>query len=114
MAQLVKNLPVVWESWFDPWVGKITWRREWLPTPVFWPGEFPGLYSPWGRKELDLTEQLSLSLKTSIKETRGGKQEKQIMLVFKKMGSLQLGGILKYITVLRAKSQHNERNLQIS
>ena len=32
--------------WFDPWVGKIPWRREWLPTPVFWPGEFHGLYSP--------------------------------------------------------------------
>ena len=25
---------------FDPWVGKIPWRRERLPTPVFWPGEF--------------------------------------------------------------------------
>ena len=31
---------------FDPWVGKIPWRREQLPTPVFWPGEFRGLYSP--------------------------------------------------------------------
>ena len=30
-------------------------------TPVFWPGEFHGLYSPWGRKESDRTEQLSLS-----------------------------------------------------
>ena len=47
---------------FDPWVGKIPWRRERLPTPVFWPGEFHGLYSPWGRKESDTTEQLSLSL----------------------------------------------------
>ena len=28
----------------DPWVGNIPWRREWLPTPVFWPGEFHGLY----------------------------------------------------------------------
>ena len=37
------------------------WRRERLPTPVFWPGEFHGLYSPWGRKESDTTEQLSLS-----------------------------------------------------
>ena len=27
---------------FDPWVGKIPWRREQLPTPVFWPGEFHG------------------------------------------------------------------------
>jgi len=31
---------------FDPRVGKISWRRERLPTPVFWPGEFHGLYSP--------------------------------------------------------------------
>ena len=40
-------------------VGKIPWRREQLPTPVFWPGEFHGQrslagYSPWGRKELDM------------------------------------------------------------
>ena len=27
---------------FDPWVGKIPWRRAWQPTPVFWPGESPG------------------------------------------------------------------------
>ena len=50
---------------FNPWVGKIPWRREWLPTPVLWPGEFHGLYSPWGRKELDKTERLSLSRKNS-------------------------------------------------
>ena len=31
---------------FDPWVGKIPWRRERLPTPVFWPGGFHGPYSP--------------------------------------------------------------------
>ena len=37
---------------FHPRVGKIPWRRERLPTPVFWPGEF----SPWGHKELDMTE----------------------------------------------------------
>ena len=36
---------------FDPRVGKIPWRRERLPTLVFWPGEFHGLYSPWGRKQ---------------------------------------------------------------
>ena len=28
--------------WFDPWVGKILWRREWQPTPVFLPGESHG------------------------------------------------------------------------
>ena len=46
---------------FDPWVGKIPWRRQRLPTSVFWPGEFHGLYSPWGHKELNMTEQLSLA-----------------------------------------------------
>ena len=35
---------------FDPWVGKIPWRREQLPTPVLWPGESRGLLSPWGRR----------------------------------------------------------------
>ena len=43
---------------FYPWVGKIPWRREWPPTPVFWPGEFHRL-SPWGCKESDTTERLS-------------------------------------------------------
>ena len=51
VAQLVKNLPAMWETW----VWKI-WRRERLPTPVFWPREFHGLYSPWGHKESDNTE----------------------------------------------------------
>ena len=46
---------------FDTWVGKLPWRRDRLPTPVFWPGEFHELYSPWGCKESDMTEQLSLS-----------------------------------------------------
>ena len=62
MAQLVKKHLQCRRPGFDPWVGKIPWRRERLPTPVFWPGEFYGLYSPWGRKESDMTEQLSLSL----------------------------------------------------
>ena len=37
-----------------------------LPTPVFWPGEFSPLYSPWGHKESDKTEQLSPSLHFSF------------------------------------------------
>ena len=47
---------------FDPWVGKIPCRRERLPTPVFWPGEFHGLYCPWDCKELDMTERPSFTL----------------------------------------------------
>ena len=50
---------------FDPWGGKILWRREWLPTPVVRPGEFHGQRSlvgssPWGRKESATPERLSL------------------------------------------------------
>ena len=41
------------------------WSREWQPTPVFLPRKFHGQrsqvgYSPWGCKELDMTEQLSV------------------------------------------------------
>ena len=51
---------------FDPWVGKIPWRRDWQPPPIFLPGEFHGQrslegYSPWVSKESDTTEQLTLS-----------------------------------------------------
>ena len=64
---MVKNLSAMQETWFDPWVRKILWRREWLHIPVFLPGEFHGErnlvgYCPWGHKELDMTERLSLSL----------------------------------------------------
>ena len=46
---------------FDPWVGKIPWRRKWQPTPIFLPGKFHGQRSlagcsPWGRKESDTTK----------------------------------------------------------
>ena len=46
---------------FDPWVGKIPWRRAWQPTPVFLHRKSHGQkslvgYSPWGRKESDMTE----------------------------------------------------------
>ena len=64
VTQLIKYPPAIQEtlvqslSWEDPL------RREWLPTPVFLPGEFNGLYSPWYHKELDTTEWLSLSMCT--------------------------------------------------
>ena len=46
---------------FDPWVEKIPWRKKWQTTPVFLPGKCHGQrslagYSPWGHKELDMTE----------------------------------------------------------
>ena len=64
VAQMEKNLPAMQETQFSPWVGKMPWRREWLPIPVFLPGEFHGQrslasYSPWGCKELGMTEWLT-------------------------------------------------------
>ena len=46
---------------FNPWVGKIPWRRKWQPTPILLPGKFHGQrslvgYSLWGRKEWDMIE----------------------------------------------------------
>ena len=59
-SSLVKNVLQCGRSAFDPWVGKIRWRREGQPTPVFLPGEFYGQrslvgYSPWDQKESDTT-----------------------------------------------------------
>ena len=58
MAQLVKNLPAMWETWVQSLGWKSPCRRERLPTPVFRPGEFSALYSPWGCKESDTTDRL--------------------------------------------------------
>ena len=49
---------------FDPWVGKIPWRRKWPPTPVFMPRKSHGQkslvgYSLWDRKQLDTTEHIT-------------------------------------------------------
>ena len=39
---MVKNMPTRRRLRFDPWVGKIPWRKEWQPTLVFLPGELHG------------------------------------------------------------------------
>ena len=54
---------------YNPWFGKIHWRRKRQPIPVFLPGEYHGQksqegYSPRGRQESDTTESLTLSLST--------------------------------------------------
>ena len=64
MAQRGKNPSAVQETWVQPWVGKVPWRREWLPTPVFLPGESHGQrslagYRSWGRRESEMTEPLT-------------------------------------------------------
>ena len=59
---MVKNLPAMWRSRFDSWVGKMPWSRKWQPTPMFLPGKVHGHSSlmgwgPWGCKESDTTVQ---------------------------------------------------------
>ena len=49
---------------FTPWVRKIPWRREWLPSPVFLPRESHGqrslaVYHPWGHQESETTGRLA-------------------------------------------------------
>ena len=85
MSQKVKNLPAVQETG----VRKIPWRRQWLPAPVFLPGESHGQrslagYSPWGHKELDRTERLTLSLssKTIIFLKKQDKQQRDGTIEF--------------------------------
>ena len=74
MARRNNNMQMIWlrgesvclqggRPGFNPWVGKIPWRRKWQPTPVFLPEESQGRrslvgYSPWGHKESDTTERL--------------------------------------------------------
>ena len=46
---------------FDPWVGNISWRKKWQPTPVFLPGESHGQrslvgYSLWSHQQSNITE----------------------------------------------------------
>ena len=77
VAQLVKNLPAMLETWVRSLGWEESQEKGKATTPVFWPGEFHGLYSPWGRKESDTTERLSLSFSTRAtwKPVRAGSQE---------------------------------------
>ena len=61
VAKTLLPMQEMQETRFNPWVGKILWRREWQPTPVFLPGKSHGKrilvgYSPWGHKESDRAE----------------------------------------------------------
>ena len=54
LVAVVKNPPASGNTGFDPWVGKIPWRREQLSTPMFWSGEFHGLYGPLTKSQTRL------------------------------------------------------------
>ena len=68
-VSVVRNPPANGGDWrfrFNPWVGKIPWRRKWQPMPVLLPEKSHGQrtmadYRPTGCEELDMTERLSTS-----------------------------------------------------
>ena len=74
VALTVKNLPAVRETWVWSLGGKIPWRREKLPTPVFWLGEFHALYIVHGLQRVKhnwaiftfILQQLSLDGETTV------------------------------------------------
>ena len=65
VAQIIKNLPAMWETWVQSLGWKDPLEKKQLPTPVFWPGEFHGQRNLQAtvhcHKELDTTERLLLS-----------------------------------------------------
>ena len=67
VAQMVKCLPTMQETWVWSLGREDPLEKEWQPTPVFMPGKSRGPrslvgYSPWGCKELDTTERLHFTL----------------------------------------------------
>ena len=66
VAQTVKNLPAMWRPRFDPWVGKIPWKRGWQPTKAFLPGES---HEQRSQKESEAAERLSRKLLDTFAST---------------------------------------------
>ena len=67
---------------FNPWIGKISWRRAWQPTLVFLPGESHGQksvmgYSPWGRRESDMTGAIEYKIASRSWQGMRGKTQKE-------------------------------------
>ena len=64
MAQRLKHLPAMRETWVRSLSGEDLWRRKWQPTAVFLPGKSNGQrrlvdYTPRGSKESDMTEDFT-------------------------------------------------------
>ena len=112
VAQVVKNPPAMWETWVRSLGWEDPLEKRTLPTPVFWPGEFHGLYSPWGHKESDTTERLSLSLLQGIFPTQGSNSGlphcRKILYQLSHKGSPK---ILEWVTYpfSSGSSQHRNR-----
>ena len=111
---------------FDPWLGKIPWRREWQPIPVFLPGMFHGQkslagYSPWGCKESDMAEQLTLWLHVRV-WVPVGIEEMILWSTLSRQGSQTRKGEVSHLLVNKllttvgtwALSQHMQQSSELS
>ena len=113
VAQMVKNLPAVWEIWVQSWVGTVPWRRAWQLTPAFLRGDSP--WTDWGGWQATVhpvaerqaqTEWLST---TSTKGTRSCKEknysDRFCGIREVNFSSQQLGCILKVFPLLNSNTQ---------
>ena len=95
MAQMVKNLPAVWETQVRSLDQKIPWQMKRQPTPVFLSGKSHGQrslagYRPWGQKESDTPGRLTLSL--SLFQQVKGRGALSMGLSMRREGTVQLQG----------------------
>jgi len=96
VAQMIKHLPAMRETWVRSWVGKIPWRSKWQPTPVLLAGKFHGRrslvgYGPWDHKESDMTEQLHSCTHSTKLRTSLVAQQKRIHLPMQEIRVPSLG-----------------------
>ena len=92
VVQMVKNLPAMWETRFNLWVRKISWRKKLQPTLVFLRGEFHGQrslanYSPQGGKESDMTEWLTHSTNKQSEQSYLRNVRTHLCVLLKKLNS---------------------------
>ena len=105
VAQMVKVCLQRERPGFNPWVGKIPWRRKWQPTRVFLPGESKGWrnlagYSPWGHKEShNWATSLSLSFSFICKAmTLSNSFKKPNLLLISQQTELSGGKKYKFLS----------------
>ena len=81
VTQLVKNPPAMHDPGFGYWVGKIPWKREQLTHSSIFAWRISRImYNPWGCKESDMTERLSLS--NNDNKNKSGDMEERGNFIF--------------------------------
>ena len=85
-----------------------------LPTLAFWPEEFHGLYSPWGCRELDMTERLSLSLPFSFMGNFSISMQSQLMVFNLLPSKSHLDSFMFYLSACYSDGEGNGTPLQYS